>query len=76
MKRALAALLLVGSVAAASAQAPTPAEREKIRYIIVYGTDSCPRTTRDEIIVCSRRPEQQSKRAGSVREIPFDSVGR
>ena len=63
MERALAALLLAGGlVVSAAAQAPTPSEREKIRYIIVYGTDPCPRTTRDEIIVCSRRPETERLR--------------
>lgn len=73
MKRALAALLLAGGVVvSASAQAPTPSEREKVRYIIVYGTDPCPRTTRDEIIVCSRRPESERLRIPeNVREEPL-----
>jgi hypothetical protein len=72
MKRILAALLLVSGAASAFAQAPTASERDKIRYIIVYGTDPCPRTTRDEIIVCSRRPESERLRIPeNVREEPL-----
>jgi hypothetical protein len=72
MKRVLTALLLAAGVSSAFAQAPTPSEREKIRYIIVYGTDPCPRTSRDEIIVCSRHPESERRRIPpEVREEPI-----
>src|SRR5687768_1867427 len=72
MRLILAALLLAGSVGSAFAQAPTPEEREKVRYIIVYGTDPCPRTTRDEIVVCSRRPETERQRIPpNLREEPL-----
>ena len=30
--------------------------------IIVYGTDPCPRSTDDDIVVCTRRPEEERYR--------------
>lgn len=41
---------------AALAQSSAPAE------IIVYGNDPCPRSTDDDIVVCSRRPEEERYR--------------
>ncbi|MEO7601884.1 MAG: hypothetical protein ABIS39_01270 [Sphingomicrobium sp.] len=41
---------------AALAQAGSTAE------IIVYGTDPCPRSTDDDIVVCTRRPEEERYR--------------
>lgn len=41
---------------AALAQANPPAE------IIVYGNDPCPRSTDDDIVVCTRRPEEERYR--------------
>jgi hypothetical protein len=38
------------------AQANPPAE------IIVYGNDPCPRSTDDDIVVCTRRPEEERYR--------------
>ena len=40
----------------AAQSAPTTAE------VIVYGTDPCPRSTDDKIVVCSRRPEAERYR--------------
>jgi len=72
MKRILAALLLAGGVVAAFGQAPTPSERENIRYIIIYGTDPCPPSRGDEIVVCSRRPESERLRIPpNLREEPI-----
>ena len=72
MKTALAALLAGGiAFAGALAQAPKASEAEKIHYVIVYGTDPCPRTTRDEIVICSRQPESERKRIPpNLREEP------
>ena len=41
--------------------APTPAlaQNGKISEIIVYGTDPCPRSTDDEVVVCARKPESE-----------------
>jgi hypothetical protein len=41
---------------AALAQSSPPGE------IIVYGTDPCPRSTDDDIVVCTRRPEEERYR--------------
>ena len=61
MKIAASGAVLVTAEAAifpvaALAQAGTTAE------IIVYGTDPCPRATDDDIVVCTRRPEQERYR--------------
>ena len=37
---------------------PTPAlAQDRIREIEVFGTDPCPRSTDDEVVVCARKPE-------------------
>jgi hypothetical protein len=65
------ALLLTAGGFAVAGQAQTQQEREKVRHIIVYGTDPCPRGTADEIIVCSRRPETERLRIPqNVRQLP------
>ena len=58
--------------------------------IIVYGTDPCPRSTDDEIVVCARKPESerfripealrqggslQSRQAWAARAKQFETVG-
>ena len=49
---ALAAML-------AFAPAPLAAQGAKISEVIVYGTDPCPRSTDDEVVVCARKPETE-----------------
>ena len=34
-------------------------QRSRVNEIIVYGTDPCPRSTDDEVVVCARRPESE-----------------
>jgi hypothetical protein len=41
------------------APAPALAQNAKISEIIVYGTDPCPRSTDDDIVVCARKPESE-----------------
>ena len=54
---------------AAIGQSPSQSERETVRRIIVYGTDPCPRSSGDEVIVCARRPESERYRVpGALRE--------
>jgi len=51
--------------AAAAAQAPadlSSGEQQTIRQIIVYGSDPCPPSTGNEVIVCARRPEGERYR--------------
>ena len=62
----------------------------KVSEIIVYGTDPCPRSTDDEIVVCARKDEReryriperfrkggsiQSRQAWAVRARNFETVG-
>jgi len=38
------------------------AAQDRAGEIIVYGNDPCPRSTDDEVVVCSRRPERERYR--------------
>ncbi|QIK96688.1 hypothetical protein G7076_09810 [Sphingomonas sp. HDW15A] len=87
---------LIGSAALMAASlvalpAPATAQNAKVSEIIVYGTDPCPRSTDDEIVVCARKPESerfripeklreggslQSRQAWAVRARTFETVGR
>ena len=72
---------------------PTPslAQSARVNEIIVYGTDPCPRSTDDEVVVCARKPESerfriperlrqggslQSRQAWANRAIAFETYGR
>jgi hypothetical protein len=39
--------------------APALAQRAKVSEIIAYGTDPCPRSTDDDVVVCARRPQAE-----------------
>ena len=56
-------LLALGTatVAATMALAPAPlaAQAANVSEVIVYGTDPCPRSTDDEVVVCARKPETE-----------------
>lgn len=82
-----AALGLAGLIAPA---APAVAQNAKVSEIIVYGTDPCPRSTDDEVVVCARKPETerfripeklrkggslQSRQAWAVRARALETVG-
>jgi hypothetical protein len=56
----LAAAALVAGFAAPPALAQTADNR--INEIIVYGTDPCPRSTDDEVVVCKRVGEEERYR--------------
>lgn len=58
------AVLAAGSAAAMAQMPADPAEtaREQIRRVVVYGTEPCPTSTGDEIIVCARKPETERYR--------------
>ena len=53
-----AAALTGGLVTAPPAQAQS-SSNARISEIIVYGTDPCPRSTDDEVVVCARKPESE-----------------
>jgi hypothetical protein len=68
MKAGLSITALAAASAAALALVPAPvgaqgAQQERIRRLVVYGTDPCPRAASgDEIVVCARRPETERYR--------------
>jgi hypothetical protein len=88
--------LMLGAVAVglgglALPAAPALAQEARVSEIIVYGTDPCPRSTDDEIVVCARKPESerfripealrqggalQSRQAWAARAKQFEVVGR
>ena len=62
MKRLLlAAALLAAARAAAQEAEPAPGDA-RVNQLIVYGDDSCPPSTEEEIIVCARLPEVERYR--------------
>ena len=78
------------AVGLAALPAPALAQEERINEIIVYGTDPCPRSTDDEVVVCARKPEaeryriperfrtggsRQSRQAWARNAKSFETVG-
>lgn len=81
------------ALAAGAALMPTPAaaqDNSKISEIIVYGTDPCPRSTDDSVVVCARKPEgdryriperyrsagpRQARESWAARARSFETVG-
>src|SRR5437868_15544499 len=41
---------------------PAQAQQGNVAEIVVYGTDPCPRSTDDQVVVCARRPEAERYR--------------
>src|SRR5918995_6708833 len=81
----------IGLAGLALPAAPALAQQTKVSEIIVYGTDPCPRSTDDEIVVCARKPEAeryriperlrqggslQSRQAWANRAIAFETYGK
>jgi len=64
MTRLTIALAATAVVAADFAMFPAPAvaQQNSVAEIIVYGTDPCPRSTDDQVVVCARRPESERYR--------------
>jgi nitrogenase subunit NifH len=62
----LPATTLAATLAALAAPAPALAQNSRISEIIVYGTDPCPRSTDDDVVVCARRPEAERFRIPEV----------
>lgn len=70
---------------------PALAQNTRISEIIVYGTDPCPRSTDDEVVVCARKPEserfripeklrqggsRQSRESWASRAIALETYGK
>ena len=63
--RLMISLAATAALAGGFAALPAPASgqaQQSVAEIIVYGTDPCPRSTDDKIVVCSRRPESERYR--------------
>ena len=58
---AIAAAVLPAFVAAEAQRARTSAQ-ERIRHVVVYGRDPCPRGQGDEVVICARRPDSERYR--------------
>jgi hypothetical protein len=56
-----ATMTLAGGYAALPEPALAQAQ-PNVAEIIVYGTDPCPRSTDDQVVVCARRPEAERYR--------------
>src|SRR5205085_5423534 len=59
-------IILAGGavIAGGLAALPTPAVAQSdnsLSEIIVYGTDPCPRSTDDKVVICARKPEARSE---------------
>ena len=68
-----AALLLAAVASSAQAQ---EIEDVKINQLIVYGSEQCPPSTEEEIIVCARKPEDERFRIPrDLRDDPNDPKG-
>jgi hypothetical protein len=74
----LAVLLFAALAAPALAQEPEAAAADaRVNQLIVYGDDSCPPSTAEEIIVCARLPEDERYRIPrALRDNPNDPASR
>src|SRR3954468_21502034 len=64
MTRLMIALSGTAIAAGASVMLPASAEAQSASpsEIVVYGNDPCPRSTDDQVVICSRRPETERYR--------------
>ncbi len=58
----LALSVAAAGLAAIPAAAPAQSSDDQVSEIIVYGTDPCPRSTDDAVVVCARKPEGERYR--------------
>jgi hypothetical protein len=63
MTRLMISLAATATVVGGIAVLPTPAiAQQSNAEVVVYGSDPCPRSTDDQIVVCTHRPEQERYR--------------
>src|SRR5690606_12723345 len=65
MRTALACSIFLGALAAAvpaAAQVEVAPDGRRVISLVVYGNDACPPSNDGEIVVCSRRPEEERYR--------------
>ena len=88
---ALSAAALAFALPLLALPTPAVAQNGTISEIIVYGTDPCPRSTDDEVVVCARKPEGeryripeklrtsgnlQQRQSWANRAIAFETYGK
>ncbi len=63
--------ILFAGIAAAALPALAPAgaqgnaaarQQERVRHVVVYGREPCPRGSGDEVVICARRPAEERYR--------------
>jgi len=64
MTRLMITLASTAAIAGGLVALPAPAlaQQGNVAEIVVYGTDPCPRSTDDQVVVCARRPEAERYR--------------
>src|SRR3954464_9785239 len=65
MTRLMITLAAGAAAVAGLATLPAPAlaqSQQGVAEVIVYGSDPCPRSTDDQVVVCARRPEAERYR--------------
>lgn len=79
MKLFLAVAAALGSAlllsAPAAAQALSSVDQNGIRRMIVYGTDACPPSAADEVVICARRPDRDRYRVPERFREPDELTG-
>jgi hypothetical protein len=73
MKAALSITIVAGVLAAGLAGVAAPAAaQERIRQVVIYGKDPCPRGAGgEEIVICARKPETERYRVPKeLRDAP------
>lgn len=60
----LMTILAGAAIVAGGGALPLPAlaQQSELSEIIVYGTDPCPRSTDDQVVICARKPESERYR--------------
>lgn len=65
MTKMILTLAATATLAGGFAALPAPAmaqSSDRVSEIIVYGSDPCPRSTDDQVVVCARKPEAERYR--------------
>ena len=56
------AVIALAGLASLSPQAASAQAGERVNEIVVFGSDPCPRSTDDDVVVCYRVPERERYR--------------
>ncbi len=57
-----AAIAVLAGIAVSPQAASAQAAKDRVNEIVVFGTDPCPRSTDDDVVVCYRVPERERYR--------------